>query len=202
MKIILYSSGQIGIFYLNKLLENNINIVAGVPNKNDYLFRNELIKKQIPVITINDFKDLTSLDKIKKYQPDLQIVCCFRIIPKYIWSYPKYKTINIHYSLLPSYRGAAPVEWTIINKEKVTGVSIHYINNLIDKGDIISQQQMEIKSYKKTQLYNELNKLGIKMLLQVIDNIKNNNVEIIKPKYKSSYYKRPSFIQLLFNGLL
>tara|TARA_B100001248_G_C27312994_1_gene422929 strand:- start:313 stop:921 length:609 start_codon:yes stop_codon:yes gene_type:complete len=202
MRIIFFSSNNFGVYYLNKMLDNNLNIVAGIPNKGDFLYRNSLKKNNIPIIEIPDFQDRSCLKKIKKYKPDLQIVCCFRIIPEYIFSYPRFKTINIHYSLLPSYRGAMPVEGVLLNNEKETGVSIHYISKKIDGGDIIGQKVVKIVKKDKLKLINSLNEEGIKLLLKVLKNIKDNKVIIIKSKYPEFYFSKPSFFKLFINGLL
>jgi len=202
MRIIFFSSGDFGVYYLNKMLENNLEIVAGVPNYGDVLYRQTLKKHNIPIIDIPNFKDKSCLEKIKKYKPDLQIVCCFRIIPEYIFSYPKLKTINIHYSLLPSYRGAMPIEGALLNKEKETGISIHYVTKKIDGGQIIGQEVVKIDNKKKRKLIKKLNHVGIKLLLSVIEDINNNQIKIIKPKYRSFYYNKPNLWKLFINGLL
>jgi len=77
-------------------------------------------------------------------QPDLQIVVAFRKLPEIVWSLPKYGTFNLHASLLPQYRGAAPINWAIINGETTTGVTTFFINNIIDSGNIIFYDKVDI----------------------------------------------------------
>jgi len=101
--------------------------------------------------------------KIIDNKIDLGAVVCFKILPKKIWDLPKYKTINLHYSLLYSYGGPNPVEWQLYNGEKYTGASVHYISKEIDKGALIAQNKIKMPQFKFIlNVYNKLEPVGKK----------------------------------------
>lgn len=92
------------------------------------------LSQNIPVLQPTNLKSEEFLNKLKSLQADLQIVVAFRMLPKVVWSMPKYGTFNLHASLLPQYRGAAPINWAIINSEEKTGVTTFFIDEKIDTG--------------------------------------------------------------------
>ena len=116
-----------------------------------------------------DLKNIDFINQIKSMNADLFIVVAFRKIPKEVYSIPKLGTINLHASLLPDYRGAAPINWALINNEKVTGVTTFFINEKIDHGDIISKKEVLIDNdddYKS--LYRKLSIIRSNLLLETI----------------------------------
>lgn len=119
--------------------------------------------------------------KIIDANPDIIITAAYgQIIPKIILDYPKYKCINVHASLLPKYRGGAPIHWAIINGEEYAGVSIMYMAEKMDAGDIITQDKILIKEMNTTELTSELSILGRDLLLKTIPLIVSNNINPIK----------------------
>lgn len=120
-------------------------------------------------------------DEIKKLNPDLVCVVSYGIIlPKSFLKIPKLGCINIHPSMLPKYRGPAPIQWAILNGDKTTGVTIMYLNEQMDAGDIIIQKEVEIEDDETTgELWNRLSKVGAELLIETIKNIENGKAKRI-----------------------
>jgi len=140
---------------------------------------------------------------MKKIKPDLFVVVAFRMLPEIIINIPQYGSINLHASLLPNYRGAAPINWVIINGERETGVTIFFINKKIDEGDIISKKKIKINEDETAgSLHDKLMKEGAKLLRDSIKNIfiKNIKREIQKISLKDikapKIQKKDCFINL------
>ena len=98
----------------------------------------------LPVLQPPNLKDLDLITQLRELAPDVIVVVAFRMLPKDVWSIPTYGTFNLHASLLPKYRGAAPIHWAIINGEQQTGVTTFFINEKIDTGEIIAQKSLII----------------------------------------------------------
>tara|TARA_B100001564_G_scaffold359247_1_gene380305 strand:+ start:1779 stop:2732 length:954 start_codon:yes stop_codon:yes gene_type:complete len=127
---------------------------------------------------LSDKKFITIIEDIK---PDLIIVVAFRKLPKEIFTIPKYGTINLHASLLPNYRGAAPINWSIMNNENETGVTTFFINEKIDQGDILLQKRIPIRDEDNFGLlYNKLSKIGAELIVKTIDGVLNDNLKASK----------------------
>ena len=128
-----------------------------------------------------DLKNFDFINQIKSMNADLFIVVAFKKIPKEVYSIPKLGTINLHASLLPNYRGAAPINWALINNEKVTGVTTFFINERIDHGDIISKKEVLIDSNDDYRsLYRKLSVIGSNLLLETIMLVFKGKFQIIK----------------------
>lgn len=97
-----------------------------------------------PILQPEKLRDEAFLAALKELNPDLGIVIAFRMLPEVVWAMPRLGTFNLHASLLPQYRGAAPINWAIMNGEKETGVTTFLLNHEIDKGAIIEQERTEI----------------------------------------------------------
>ena len=132
------------------------------------------ISNKIDFIQPNDFKSNNFLNQIKEYDPDIIVVVAFKILPKEVWSIPSIGTVNIHASLLPNLRGAAPINWAIINGLKKTGLTSFYINQGIDTGDIILQKEIEINEDDNFgSLYEKLKKKTGNFILTTLECINN-----------------------------
>ena len=139
-----------------------------------------------------DLKNIDFINQIKSMNADLFIVVAFRKIPKEVYSIPKLGTINLHASLLPDYRGAAPINWALINNEKVTGVTTFFINEKIDHGDIISKKEVLIDNdddYKS--LYRKLSIIGSNLLLETIMMVFKGKFQIISQSKVNNKKKAP-----------
>lgn len=130
------------------------------------------LKNSIPLLQPEKLRDEEFLKQLDELNADLYVVVAFRMLPECIWKKPKFGTINLHGSLLPKYRGAAPINWALIKGEKKTGVTTFFINDQIDTGHIILQKSLKIFSGDNFQtLYNRLKVLGSKVLLKSVEMI-------------------------------
>lgn len=141
------------------------------------------IELKIPVWQPSTLKDEGSVNYIKEYEPDLLLVVAYgKILPKSILDIPKIAPINIHFSLLPKYRGAAPVQWALINGEKETGVTIMKMNERMDAGDILLSEKVKIEFDDTTEsLYRKLIPIGIKLMEKSLYLLKSGKAEF-KPQ--------------------
>ena len=135
-----------------------------------------------------NLKDENFLNELRSLEANLQIVVAFRMLPKQVWSMPKYGTFNLHASLLPDYRGAAPINWAIINGERETGVTTFYINEKIDTGEIILQVKTPIDPEATAgNLHDKLMNLGSDLVLKTVSLIENNQVVAQKQPLDTIY---------------
>jgi len=188
MKIVFFGLNEFGFESLKKLIENKFIIgmaVIPINNKNKNLIR--LVKQnRIKLFLFNN--NLEDLKKeIFKIKPALIIISSFnKILPSDIIYFPKLGSINIHPSLLPKYRGAHPINWALINGEKKTGVTIHYVNEKADDGEIITQKSLLISDNDDINtLKNKLAKLGGQLLVKVIKKIKKTKGKLPSTKQDS-----------------
>ena len=139
------------------------------------------IKHNIPVFQPKSMKDGEALKIIETLNPDLTIVVAYgKILPKEILYFPKYNSINIHASLLPAYRGAAPIQWSILNGEKVTGVTSMLMNEGLDTGDMLLSEKIEItENMNAGELHDALSIMGAEVMSKTIAEVKANS---LKPK--------------------
>ena len=134
-------------------------------------------ENDLPVLQPPNLKDPVLITQLRKLAPDVMVVVAFRMLPKEVWSIPPNGTFNLHASLLPKYRGAAPIHWAIINGEQQTGVTTFFINEQIDTGEIITQKSLSIGLDENTgQLSNRLEELGATLTLETLDLIATNRV--------------------------
>ena len=153
-RIIFLGTPDFAVASLKKLVENNWNIVAVVtapdrPSGRGQKLASSPVKqyaelKSIPVLQPTNLKDSQFISGLKKLKADLQIVVAFRMLPREVWQMPRLGTFNLHASLLPNYRGAAPINWAIINGEKETGVTTFFLKHEIDEGEILMQEKEPI----------------------------------------------------------
>lgn len=130
------------------------------------------VEKNLRILQPLNLKDPGFLEELRSLQADLQVVVAFRMLPESVWNMPPLGTINLHASLLPQYRGAAPINWAIINGEKETGVTTFKLKHEIDTGDILLQQKIPIGEDETAgELYNRMKEIGAKLLLQTVKEI-------------------------------
>lgn len=135
------------------------------------------LKNNLPVLQPEKLKDEAFINELKKLNADLFVVVAFRMLPEVVWKLPKLGTINLHASLLPNYRGAAPINWAIINGEKQTGVTTFFINQDIDKGDIIFRRFINIfESDNAGTLHDKLMTEGSDLLVETVNAISHSGV--------------------------
>lgn len=135
------------------------------------------LQNNIKILQPVKLRDEEFINELKSFNADIFIIVAFRMLPKIIWSIPKKGSINLHASLLPEYRGAAPINWAIINGEQKSGLTTFYLNEKIDTGNILLQEEIEIYPNDNFgTLHNKMMILGSSLLLKTIDNI--DNIEI------------------------
>ena len=150
------------------------------------------INNNISFLQPDDLKDSIFIEKIKDIKPDLMIVVAFKKLPSELISIPKFGTINLHASLLPEYRGAAPINWCIINGEAKTGVTTFFINEDIDKGDILLQKDIKINDDDDFEsLYLKLSNLGAELLINTIEGVKTKKIKSFKQEKNNKYNLAP-----------
>ena len=146
----------------------------------------------IPILQPNKLDDKEFIEKLKEYNADLFLVIAFRKLPKVVWELPKKGTINLHTSLLPEYRGAAPINWVLINGENKTGVTTFFINEKIDLGDIILQKKINLdQNITAGQLHNLMIHNGIEIVNKTINLIDENDVQLIYQSKKDEFKAAP-----------
>ncbi|MCF7824344.1 MAG: methionyl-tRNA formyltransferase [Candidatus Marinimicrobia bacterium] len=130
------------------------------------------IKLELPVIQPQSLDDIGFIEELTAYQPDVIVVVAFQILPKEVFLIPKFGAFNLHASLLPKYRGAAPIHWALLNGDTETGVSTFFLKSRVDTGNIISQKKIPIAPEDNLQsLYEKLSVLGAKLVMQTVDQI-------------------------------
>jgi methionyl-tRNA formyltransferase len=132
----------------------------------------------IPVLQPTNLKSPEFVEELRSYEADVQVVVAFRMLPEVVWDMPPKGTFNLHASLLPDYRGAAPINWAIINGEKVTGVTTFFLQHEIDTGNIIFQEEEPILPEDNVgTLYERLMERGAKLVLKTIEGIAQKTIE-------------------------
>jgi len=136
-------------------------------------------QQHLKVLQPTNLKDQDFLEELEALQPDLQVVVAFRMLPKEVWQMPEYGTFNLHASLLPQYRGAAPINWAIINGETETGVTTFFIDEKIDTGNIILQRTEKIFLEDNVgDLHDRLMETGAKLVVETCKLIEKGSVEL------------------------
>ena len=168
---------------LKALVENEYNVVAVVtqPDKPVGRHQNELqpseVKKyalehQLPVLQPEKMKDPVFVEQLRSYEANLQVVVAFRMLPEVVWDMPAYGTFNVHAALLPQYRGAAPINWAVINGETRTGVTTFFLDKDIDTGRVILQKPFDIPDTADVEyVYDGLMHLGADICLETLEKI-------------------------------
>lgn len=171
---------------LDLLLQNNYNVVGviTVPDKpagrgqqlQQSAVKKYALEKGLNILQPEKLKDENFLEQLDKLKADLQIVVAFRMLPEVVWNMPPMGTINLHGSLLPNYRGAAPINWAIINGEKETGVSTFFLQQEIDTGKIIFQERTPIGENETAgEIHDKLMHIGAQLVLKTVHAIENDN---------------------------
>ncbi|QED37119.1 methionyl-tRNA formyltransferase [Antarcticibacterium arcticum] len=150
------------------------------------------VSKDLPVLQPTNLKSPEFLEDLKSLNPNIQVVVAFRMLPETVWNLPEFGTFNLHASLLPQYRGAAPINWAIINGEEITGVSTFFLDEKIDTGATILQQSVEIdKDENAGSLHDKLMHTGAKLVLDTLELIKENKAVPEKQQESTSLKDAP-----------
>lgn len=147
------------------------------------------VSHSLKVLQPTNLKDEVFLKELKGLNANLQVVVAFRMLPKVVWQMPELGTFNLHASLLPQYRGAAPINWAIINNERITGATTFFIDEKIDTGSIISNKEIEIEKRETAEtLHDKLMKIGSGLVLETLALIENGKADP-KPQAKNADLK-------------
>ena len=182
---------------LKSLLASNHDIVAVISNPPKPMGRKKILQhtdvgkyaldNNLNLIELDDFDNLEIFQKISSLKVDIFVVVAFRILPKKYIELPKFGSINIHASLLPKYRGAAPIQWALMNGDNVTGVSIFQIEKKVDTGGIIHLEKIKIQNQDNFEtLSDKLSELGSKALLKSLWLIENDDFKLLVQDNKKS----------------
>lgn len=182
IKIIFMGTPEFAVAPLEALIQDNWNIVAVITAQDKLQGRGRkpkssavkecAVKHGIPVLQPSNLKHPDFIETLASYKADLQIVVAFRMLPEVVWSMPPLGTFNLHASLLPDYRGAAPINWAIINGETKTGVTTFFLKHEIDTGSILFQKEVPILPEDNLgDLYEKLMHEGSKLVVKTIDAI-------------------------------
>ncbi|HEX3007146.1 MAG TPA: methionyl-tRNA formyltransferase [Bacteroidales bacterium] len=179
MRIVFMGTPGFAVSSLDALVKSGANIVAVVtaPDKpagrgltlKESEVKQYAVSKKIPVLQPEKLKNPEFIQALQDLKPDLAVVVAFRMLPEVIWSMPTKGTINLHASLLPQYRGAAPINWAVINGETRTGVTTFFIEKEIDTGKIIAKREVEITSSDTAgTLHDKLSEVGSALLVETV----------------------------------
>ncbi len=191
LRIVFMGTPDFSVTILKGLLDEKQNIVGVItaPDKpsgrgrklNQSAIKKFALENNLNILQPTNLKDDNFIKELKALNANLQIVVAFRMLPKKVWEMPKYGTFNLHASLLPQYRGAAPINWAIINGEQKTGVTTFFIDDKIDTGVIILQSEVNIKPYETVgELHDTLMHLGAKLVIETTKLIAQDLVNTVK----------------------
>ncbi len=187
LRIIFMGTPEFAVTILRKLVENNYNIVGVITAPDKPAGRGRKLHESavkvyaksvgLHLLQPTNLKQDSFIEELKTLQANLQIVVAFRMLPKVVWEMPEHGTFNLHASLLPNYRGAAPINWAIINGEQKTGVSTFFIDEKIDTGEMILQKEIEILPNDTAgNLHDKLMHIGSDLVIDTIKLIEQENV--------------------------
>ncbi|MEP2238294.1 MAG: methionyl-tRNA formyltransferase [Maribacter sp.] len=191
LRIVFMGTPDFAVGILDKLVKEDYNVVgvitapdrpAGRGRKiNESAVKKYAVEQNLNILQPTNLKDPDFLSTLASLNANLQIVVAFRMLPKLVWGMPKYGTFNLHASLLPQYRGAAPINWAIINGETKTGVTTFFIDEKIDTGAIIMQDEAIIeKTDNAEDLHDKLMHLGAETVVKTVARIQEGNFETTK----------------------
>ena len=179
LRIVFMGTPDFAVAGLQKLVENKYTVVGVITAPDRPAGRGQKIQQSavkqyaleanLKVLQPTNLKDSAFIEELKALRANLQIVVAFRMLPEVVWKMPEYGTFNLHASLLPDYRGAAPINWAIIKGEKETGVTTFFIDEKIDTGAIILQKKTKIDSEENAgNLHDRLMNLGSDLILDTV----------------------------------
>lgn len=190
LRIVFMGTPDFAVASLRVLVENNYNVVgvitmpdkpSGRGHKIQYsAVKQYALEQNLTILQPERLKDETFIHELKALNADLQIVVAFRMLPEVIWDMPRLGTFNLHASLLPQYRGAAPINWAIINGEKETGATTFFLTHEIDTGKIIAQERIPIgESDNVGKIHDELMIMGAQLVKKTVDLLLDDKVDAI-----------------------
>ena len=204
LRIVFMGTPDFAVQSLYELINNKFNVVGVVtmpdkPAGRGYKLQYSAVKEYalsqgLTVLQPENLKSIEFIESLKNLNANLQIVVAFRMLPEIVWNMPKLGTFNLHGSLLPQYRGAAPINWAIINGEKYTGVTTFFLKQEIDTGEIILQKRVEILDIDNFgTMYDKLKYMGSILVIQTLEMILKDNIQTIP---QSELQESGDFLQI------
>ena len=191
LRIVYMGTPDFAVEPLARLVDGGYNVVGVVtmPDKPVGRHQTELaaspvkkyaVARGLPVLQPVKLKDEGFLSELREWRPDLQVVVAFRMLPEVVWALPPHGTFNLHAALLPQYRGAAPINWAIINGDRETGVTTFFLDRDIDTGAIIERERISIEETDNAEdVHDKLMHLGSELVVRTVDRILAGRVEPI-----------------------
>ena len=183
LRIVFMGTPEFAVETLQALVDNQYNVVAVVTQPDKPVGRHGSVlqpsavkqyalEKGLPVLQPEKMKDPEFVEQLRSYNANLQVVVAFRMLPEVVWAMPEYGTFNVHAALLPQYRGAAPINWAVINGETETGVTTFFLDHDIDTGRIITKKHFPIPDDANVEyVYDGLMHLGAEICLETLEAI-------------------------------
>ena len=190
LKIVFMGTPEFAVETLRQLVENRYHVVAVVtqPDKPVGRHQSEMQPSQVkqyalsvglPVLQPEKMKDEVFVEQLRSYEADIFVVVAFRMLPEVVWAMPRFGTFSVHAALLPQYRGAAPINWAVINGEHQTGVTTFFLDHDIDTGRVIMQLPFTIEDdYNVEQVYDGLMHLGADIAMKTLDLLIENDGQV------------------------
>lgn len=191
LRIVFMGTPEFAVGILDTIIKNNYEVVGVITAADKPAGRGQKIKysavkeyaihHHLNLLQPTNLKDETFLAELQSLNANLQVVVAFRMLPEVVWKMPKLGTFNLHASLLPNYRGAAPINWAIINGETKTGVTTFFIDDKIDTGAMILSKEVEIEPNENAGLlHDKLMLLGSEVVIETLSLIEKQNIETTK----------------------
>lgn len=188
-RIVFMGTPEFAVASLDALVQEGYNVVGVVTvadkasgrglKVNESAVKKYAVEHNIPVLQPVSLKDPQFLEDLRKWKADLFVVVAFRMLPKVVWEMPRLGSFNLHAALLPQYRGAAPINWAVINGDKISGVTTFMLDEGMDTGHIIMREQVKINPTDNAgDLHDKLMKTGAEVVIQTVDNLFANHVEL------------------------
>ena len=188
LRIVFMGTPDFAVKSLEAIIESGFNVVGVItaPDKpagrgrklKESAVKTYAVSRNLKVLQPTNLKSDEFQKELKDLNPNIQVVVAFRMLPKSVWDFPEYGTFNLHASLLPQYRGAAPINWAIINGEKKTGVSTFFLNEEIDMGEMIFQEEVAIHEKENVgSLHDRLMETGSRLVVKTLQAIAGGKVK-------------------------
>jgi methionyl-tRNA formyltransferase len=202
LRIVFMGTPEFAVGILDSIVQHNFDVVGVVTAADKPAGRGQKIKysavkeyalaHHLPLLQPTNLKDASFLAELQGLNAHLQVVVAFRMLPEVVWRMPKLGTFNLHASLLPNYRGVAPINWAIINGETQTGVTTFFIDDKIDTGEMILSKEIAIAPNENAgQLHDRLMQLGCETVIETLRLIEQGNVvtqrQVDSPEIKTAY---------------
>ena len=202
LRIVFMGTPGFAVGVLQKLVEEGKNIVGVITSPDRPAGRGRKVKQSdvkeyavsqnLKILQPTNLKEEHFLDELRSLNANLHVVVAFRMLPKAVWNMPEYGTFNLHASLLPQYRGAAPINWAIINREDKTGVTTFFIDDKIDTGEIILKEEVFIKDRETIgTLHDVLMNTGSDLVIKTVELIERSEETPIKQTFSDALKNAP-----------